>query len=446
MNFFEKQVAKYDRRIKRIEESPSSSMLASNKVLYEMTRNHWQNQIRWWEAGEPFAWCNGIAPEGILNAMGIHVVNLEMLSYQSIPDAPKYIDIGQAAGLSVDLCSSIRAEWGMCLSEELPPPAFVVTMSANCDSCFQASHLYAHHHKAPIFAIDCPYHGDDEESVAYLVEQYKEFIKFAEDITGHKYDEDRLRPKNGADSEAIGRVQKEIYELRKAIPCPVAGRDTMRLGMAGTGGQGSLQYLEGMRDEIKARVDRKQGAFPGEKVRLGWLQTAPLYTDTFAFLEKLGAPIVASELGTLFLADGGSGRAAEMEPLERMARGHIQAANWYGPIERRMEWVLEMCREFKVDAVVHFSQWGCRCTNTAAGLVRDRLEEELGIPTLILEGDYMDVRNYNQVEYEETLEQFVKMVTLKKGDITEYDYDKEAYIASQELDEEGLTALGCHVG
>lgn len=444
MNFFEKQVEKYERRIKRIEESPSASMLASNKVLYEMTRKHWLNQLKWWEDGEPFAWCDGIAPEEILHAMGIHVVNMEMLSYQAIPDAPKYIDIGQAAGLSVDLCSSIRAEWGMCLSEELPPPAFVVTMSANCESCYKACYLFAHHHKVPIYAIDSPYHGDSDDSVPYLVEQYREFIKFAEDITGHKFDEDSLRRKNG-DGGAAVRLQEEIYELRKAIPCPVAGRDTIRLGMAGSGG-GSLKYLEGMRDEIKARVDKKQGAIPGEKVRLGWLQTAPLYTDTFTFLEKLGAPIVASELGTLFTGGGGSGRDVEMEPLERMAKGHIRSANWYGPIERRMEWVLEMCREFKVDAVVHFSQWGCRCTNTAAGLVRDRLEKELGIPTLILEGDYMDVRNYNQAEYEETLEQFVKMVTLKKGNVTEYDYDKEAYIASQELDEEGLTALGCHSG
>lgn len=137
----------------------------------------------------------------------------------------------------------------------------------------------------------------------------------------------------------------------------------------------------------------------------------------------------------------------ELEPLERIAQGHMRAANWYGPIERRMQWVLEMCRDFKVDACVHFSQWGCRCTNPAASLVRDGLQKELGIPTLILEGDYMDARNYNQAEYEETLEQFVKMVILRKGEVEEYDYDRKAYAAGQlALDEEGLITLGCHVG
>jgi len=89
---------------------------------------------------------------------------------------------------------------------------------------------------------------------------------------------------------------------------------------------------------------------------------------------------------------------------------------WGSPVETRIERVKWLCQEFKIDAIIHSSQWGCHKTMNGIRLVADVIEREMGIPTLMMEGDCWDVRNFNEAEYYGKLEDFVNMCLMLKDD------------------------------
>ncbi len=71
---------------------------------------------------------------------------------------------------------------------------------------------------------------------------------------------------------------------------------------------------------------------------------------------------------------------------------------WGGPIERRLEVIGKITREFSIDGVVQFAQWGgCRQYNGAASILSDYLRRK-GIPFLNLDGDGVDIRNSGEAQ------------------------------------------------
>ncbi|MBI2958068.1 MAG: hypothetical protein HYY32_04410, partial [Chloroflexi bacterium] len=63
MNIFETEIAKYERRLKRIESSTGANMLKSNKVLYQALLAHNKEQLRWWQEDKPFIAMTGAGLE-----------------------------------------------------------------------------------------------------------------------------------------------------------------------------------------------------------------------------------------------------------------------------------------------------------------------------------------------------------------------------------------------
>jgi benzoyl-CoA reductase/2-hydroxyglutaryl-CoA dehydratase subunit BcrC/BadD/HgdB len=168
----------------------------------------------------------------------------------------------------------------------------------------------------------------------------------------------------------------------------------------------AIAWVQMMRDELKARVDKGEGAVKGEKHRILWLQTAPLFLDVTKMLEdEFQAAIVLSELDDV----GRRGEIQQEDPIEALARSAL-VISWNGLAQNRVNRVLHLAEEFKVDACIHFSQWGCKVASNSAGVIKDALEKELGIPTLILTGDYMDVRNYSENTYRTQFESLMEML------------------------------------
>ncbi len=61
MNVFEAEIAKYERRVERIERNPSPTMMASNKLLYQSQLEDNRELLRWWREGKPFFTASGMA-------------------------------------------------------------------------------------------------------------------------------------------------------------------------------------------------------------------------------------------------------------------------------------------------------------------------------------------------------------------------------------------------
>ena len=404
------QVEKYGRRIEKLKKIPEGegNGVKSSILGYEIMRDYYKNLIRSGEDGTPVAWYDGVVPHDVLEAMGVLPLDMEFFAYHMVLDTPKYTEISEGTGFSNDVCSSIRVEVGLAMSEDLPKPDFVVCAVTNCDSCYNCCQYYSHRLNAPIFPLDSPYDAS-EESVDYYVQEHKNLIKFMEGLLGRKFNYDKLEEITTG-RRRVRKYLEEIQELSKTVPSPIRGRDALRIpGIAARAGSDdrAVAWVQMIRDELKERVEKGEGAVTNEKHRIIWLQTAPLFRDVSRMLEdEFQAAIVLSELHDVHW---GGKKHEEDDTLTAIARNAIQLS-WNGVAQHRVDRVLQLAKEFKADAIIHFSQWGCKVAANCAGVIKDALEEELGIPTLILTGDYMDARNFSEATYRSQFETLMEML------------------------------------
>lgn len=403
-------VEKLEERVAKSRTFTPDKGLVSTAIAYRNQLEEFKRIFGPRQPGEVFVWSNSYHPNTIYDAFQKLVV-FPMTGYSYYMGTKrgiaKYIELAESAGFSVDVCSSIRAEVGVALSGELPKPDLLITNSEVCDG-YGPWQYVAEQFGIPIYHIDTPC-CDSEEAVDYMVREYRKLIAFLEDITGEKVELSKIDRIFRDDLEAA-EYNREINELRKAIPTPMKGRDAMRLmgGGQSRGSARSIPYLKAFVEEVRGKVERGEGAVPEERYRLLWCQTPPFYVDLTSWMEeKYGAVVAFNDPHKEVWWEPGEYDGVSV--LEAMARQFITDP-WNGLSERRIGTLVRNAREYSVHGAVHFSQWGCRVSAGHALMLADRLEKELGVPTLILDGDYMDFRNYSDGQVKARLSAFLEML------------------------------------
>ncbi|MBA4366748.1 MAG: hypothetical protein C0403_03830 [Desulfobacterium sp.] len=83
-------------------------------------------------------------------------------------------------------------------------------------------------------------------------------------------------------------------------------------------------------------------------------------------------------------------------------------------IERRKEMVLNACREYKIDGVVMHRNKSCVPITLGQMDIKRTLEKELGIPSVIIDADHMDARNFSVAQFQARADAFMEMLLAKK--------------------------------
>ncbi|MDY7034963.1 MAG: 2-hydroxyacyl-CoA dehydratase family protein [Thermodesulfobacteriota bacterium] len=420
MNVLEREIKKCTRRIKKIEQHPDPTKLKSNRLFYEAELKVRQKQLQAWKDGKPFVYVDGY-PYEIFEAMGFEVLDVVNLADRSVADSERYFNIVREAGLPIDSCDRVIISAALALSGDMPPPSFIGTANLTCFPHVYCNMALEHHFDVPSYNVDVWAGNHSYESIQYITDQLREMIDMLErSMPGIKFDEDRL-----AELQAPAKISTDllhdIYGFKKAVPCPITGQDALRMPPFFCVGP-YLEWTQAMHDEIAERVAKGQGVLEGgERMRMMWLVAAPLYVNVFDFLEKRGVsvPIYLYDIAPrLFGITPGYGDETEygrkLTPLEEAAR-IMNRVSWGQPGPEWYNDVVQESKHFKVDGVVHFMQSGCATTIPSAKIVADRLEKEVGIPTLMIDGRSLDSSSYDQTEFQRKLEDFINLCALKKG-------------------------------
>jgi hypothetical protein len=72
------------------------------------------------------------------------------------------------------------------------------------------------------------------------------------------------------------------------------------------------------------------------------------------------------------------------------------------------------CRQVGIEGLVHFLQPGCVTCNSLARVLGDRVENELGIKNLYIEGWAQDLEKHNEADFEAKLEDWLKVSLAEK--------------------------------
>lgn len=426
MNKLEYDLARYKSRVQKITSHPDPSRLQSNATLYECEVDLLEAQINAWKNGNPPMATSPGRFTALLRAMGFQYFDLASLS-NLVPEdlARVYFDRVKAEQAPDSLCDLLEIVMALSLKAgeydegaDIPRPALVMTANAGCDPEQYAWNFLARTNGLPLFVLDVPPSHDDE-SLKYEAKQLEQLIEFAEEtVPGVKYDESKLLELQEVDREFF-RISREIYTHLKAVPCPLAPRDAFKILLLPSkypNPHKYVQFLREFRDEVGERVRGGIAGVPNERLRLMWAISGPYSGLPFYLLPSLGVSTPIFMIGQNPLIFGPDDRhyglpeayPRKLNPLEMEIR-LTRHAPWRSFGAGWVESVVAACREFKIDGVVHYSQVGCMATLGTSQLVREAVRNELGIPTLFLEGRQVYEVSAQEQEMAEKLNTFVEM-------------------------------------
>jgi benzoyl-CoA reductase/2-hydroxyglutaryl-CoA dehydratase subunit BcrC/BadD/HgdB len=258
--------------------------------------------------------------------------------------------------------------------------------------------------------IDSPY-GDTERDIAYGRTQVRKMIAFLEEQTGKKLDPDRLKEVIAVSKQCYDYWEK-ICNLRKAIPCPIGSKDSMKdfgILVTSAGTQRGLNYFQERYQEVQARVDQKIGSIPDEQHRVAWLYVLPLFDLAIAdWMEKeFGAVLVmdtmcyASPDITLDPSDpiGYLGK----KPLKH---GFLKLTWGDGAVTGFSKVMAELIKAYSADIAMMLAHWSCRHYCGTVKMLRDDVTQEAGVPFLIVDGDLLDSRVASPAQMRDKISQF----------------------------------------
>lgn len=325
----------------------------------------------------------------------------------------EYVDTAEAAGVPSELCVLDKLIYGAMLRNEMPKADFIVTGSAPCDSSRIGYQMFEQIADCPVFRLDAPVE-DSHEAHLYYAGEIRKLIGFLEEQTGTRLDPDRLR-EVCEESNRATEAFLELFELRRARPCPQGGAVTASAytAMATQLGTPELtRYLEFLCEDATQAVAEGRGAVAEERHRVLWY-CVPVTFDlglhqwleesfkVVVLMDQLGTfcredPIDTTSLDTMLVGLARRGLETTMSRLRVTA-------------DRMKEQFLRDYKDLAADCVVFPAPAGCKHAWAWLSLLREICRER-EIPICAFDLDWMDSRVRSVDSIRTAIEEFFTTV------------------------------------
>ncbi len=311
---------------------------------------------------------------------------------------------------SQDLCTFHRSASGAVSLDLFPKPDFIFTSNLACDAAQKAFYIYAKNYdiEKNYYLIDVP-HEYSRQSVKYLAGQLEEISHSIAEKTGSRLDMDRFREVIGLSNE-FRRWALKINKARKTLKAHPKNFNGLSyllpfFGLSGTR-ESIILYKQMYADFIKANENGsgKDLNNRGPAKKILWLHLKPYYkSEIFDILEKENCRVAFEEINNVYWPE-----LDPDKPFESFAKKMLSSP-LRGEIDNRVKAILKMAKDYNVDGVILFSQWGCRQSNGGSRIIKDSLKD-IGIPTLVLDGDCVDRTNSSTGQTKTRLQGFIEIL------------------------------------
>jgi len=354
-------------------------------------------------------------PSEYLYAFDCVPVCLEAVSFMLSAMLPngmeKYFDKINNYGHPFHTCSAQKASMGMTL-DDLNKFDAIITPTAPCDNTIASYPFFERLKKFPIVVPDMPF-MHDEDGYNYYSRELRISLEKLGEIIGQEPDYDKLKKHIKLENE-INEIMLELFEIRKAIPCPVENLANA-FGSAATiylaGRQEKKDYYTELLEVSKRRL--KDGAHHGgeEKVRTIWPYMITYFSlETLEYFDRQGLSIlfdvfnynytppieINKDLDTMFY---GMAKKGMLFPMNR------QSSQFYYPF---IEDCVRYAKEYSADCFIYTSSIACKQFGSVPQLLREALKDEVGIPMLSIDLDVADKRVTSANVIREKVDLFVQ--------------------------------------
>lgn len=405
-------------------EEKARKRLQANKQLRSIIADFYAEGHRAKEEGRPVGWIppmNGLIE--LFYAMDIHPIFPENWApiCAAIGTNTAHFERAAARGYSEDLCGYFRNNVGYALDgidEEgqplggLPKPDFLISFGAGCIPTMKTFQVLCNHYRVPVFRADLPQVAMEdirEHHISYGVTQIKRLITFLEELTGKRFDIDRLSEAVALTDEAC-RIWDEIMDTRKEVPAPFSAAEIgiMFVMVTRHGTPIAVDFLREVLSEVREKVARHEGVIPNERIRLFW-DNIPLWYDMrlFNYFERWDAVVVAETYTSAWTL-----RMDPERPLESIAYKSLVSYPLVSCVSlaKRLELIEKAVRDYKVDGAVLHSNRSCKPISMGQMDIQRHLSEVLGVPSIMFDGDHMDPEKFTMSQFQSRIDPFMEML------------------------------------
>ena len=173
------------------------------------------------------------------------------------------------------------------------------------------------------------------------------------------------------------------------------------------GTQPAVDYYKLLLAELEERVKNKEAAVDNEQFRLYW-DGMPIWGKLRPMAElfaNLKTCVVASTYCNSWVFDAFDPN----DPFNSMARAYIELFIVRSD-EAKEQYIARMIKTFKVHGIIFHEARSCaNNTNSRYGMPQ-RLQKQLGIPSITISGDLNDLRCYSEEQTKTAIEAFIEQL------------------------------------
>ncbi|MFC1859357.1 2-hydroxyacyl-CoA dehydratase, partial [Thermodesulfobacteriota bacterium] len=439
-----KRTIDMEKRMKRTSAKTLETARQAGYLGKKMLMNAQQAQ----EEGRPTAWSMVTWWQGelIARAMGIEVVFPENYGAfcAAVGAAEAHLEISESEGFPGTLCGYARNCFGyakrLADNNFVPPkdapgggmanPVLLISSGTACDArykWFQALGRYLEN--APVWTLELPMPGTCEFflpdykkfSIKFIVEHLKEYVAFLENLLGKKMDYDCLS-ENVDQALKTLRIAYDVDQLRKAVPAPMVAQDFWAVMIAHlflSNDPEAYAFYQKVYGEVKYKVDNKIGAIPNEKYRMMFFEIPPWHSLGFfdSLAESFGVAMAMESWSYHTMVPiPEEDLVGVTDPLEMIAR--LSFRKWTEFNDVALEYDLDpgmfmgaavqYAKDYQIDGLFCHPLMSCRPATYSLLQMKNVLEEKLKIPGVLVEGDIVDFRVFNEEEAYSKVEAFLE--------------------------------------
>ncbi|OPY30791.1 MAG: 2-hydroxyglutaryl-CoA dehydratase, D-component [Methanocella sp. PtaU1.Bin125] len=265
-----------------------------------------------------------------------------------------------------------------------------VVAEATCDGKKKMYELLGQ--RVPTYVIDLPQVPDSPGALRYFESELGRFADYLEGLTCIRATDDRLREEIRSANETR-RLLQRLFDYRKRDVPPLTGLETLKVMQK--------QYFLSpavFKDYVRAlceEIDRTESPAGERRPRI-MIAGCPMpsgSTKVPEIIESHGGVIVVEEscTGTRsfeHLVDEERLVSEALPPMQAIAERYLKIpCACMTPNDRRIESIVDLAREYRVDGVVYYSLQGCHGYNVERYCVQQALKQA-GISMLAIETDY----------------------------------------------------------
>jgi benzoyl-CoA reductase subunit B len=347
-----------------------------------------------------------------------------------------YIAEAERAGHSEDVCTYVKCDVGMIKAgnigptgNRLPKPDLLLLSYTGCYTFMKWFELLREEYQCPTVFLQVPYQGDGSlapEHRSYIADQVRaQVIPALEQVTGNKYDEERLRHQLALSARTEDDLVA-VLQSAKRKPSPIdayfgAVYYVGPIFSAFRGTEAGVAYYGELRKEVEQRAAQglgpitPDGPLNDQRYRLV-IEGPPNWTNFREFWRMFTAEQAVAVASTYTKVGGTYDFGFRHDPDDPIGTMADYCGGCYTNrnLPSRIDMLASYVEEYEADGFLINSIKSCNSFSAGQLMILREVESRTGVPGAFVESDLVDPRYFSAANIKNRLESYLQMIDARR--------------------------------